>query len=52
MELRTGTKIWLATGVTDMRRGFDGLSAKAQTVLNEQPFSGHVFVFRARRGIS
>jgi hypothetical protein len=36
--------------VTDMRRGFDGLSAQVQTVLNEQPFSGHVFVFRGRRG--
>jgi transposase len=34
IELRTGTKIWLAAGVTDMRRGFDGLSAKVQTVLN------------------
>ncbi|MGD0631010.1 MAG: IS66 family insertion sequence element accessory protein TnpB [Terracidiphilus sp.] len=50
IELRTGTKIWLAAGVTDMRRGFDGLSAQVQTVLNEQPFSGHVFVFRGRRG--
>ena len=50
IEPRTGTKIWIAAGVTDMRRGFDGLSAKVQTVLNEQPFSGHVFVFRGRRG--
>ena len=50
IELRTGTKIWIAAGVTDMRRGFDGLSAQVQTVLNEQPFSGHVFVFRGRRG--
>ena len=50
IELRTGTKIWLAAGVTDMRRGFDGLSAKVQTVLEQQPFSGHVFVFRGRRG--
>lgn len=50
IELRTGTKIWLAAGVTDMRRGFDGLSAQVQTVLNEQPFSGHVFVFRGRGG--
>jgi transposase len=49
IELRTGTKIWLAAGVTDMRRGFDGLSAQVQTVLNEQPFSGHVFIFRGRR---
>ena len=45
-----GTKIWIAAGVTDMRRGFDGLSAQVQTVLNEQPFSGHVFAFRGRRG--
>ena len=50
IELRTGTKIWIAAGVTDMRRGFDGLSAKVQTVLEQQPFSGHVFVFRGRRG--
>ena len=50
IELRTGTRIWLAAGVTDMRRGFDGLSAQVQTVLEQQPFSGHVFVFRGRRG--
>ena len=50
IELGTGTRIWIAAGVTEMRRGFDGLSAKVQTVLNEQPFSGHVFVFRGRRG--
>jgi transposase len=50
IELRTGTRIWIAAGVTDMRRGFDGLSAQVQTVLEQQPFSGHVFVFRGRRG--
>ena len=34
-----------------MRRGFDGLSAQqVQTVLKQQPLSGHVFVFRSRRG--
>jgi transposase len=32
-----------------MRRGFDGLRAQMQTVLKEQSFSGHVFVFRGRR---
>jgi transposase len=36
--------------VTDLRRGFTGLSAQIQTVLKESPFSGHVFVFRGRRG--
>jgi transposase len=37
IELRAGTRIWVAAGVTDMRRGFQGLSAQ-------------VFVFRGRRG--
>ena len=50
IELRMGTRIWIAAGVTDMRRGFPGLSAQVQTVLKEQPYSGHVFVFRGRRG--
>jgi len=44
------TRIWIAAGVTDMRRGFTGLSAMVQTALEEDPFSGHVFVFRGRRG--
>jgi transposase len=50
IDLPAGTKIWIAAGVTDLRRGFDGLSAQVQNVLHEQPFSGHVFVFRGRRG--
>jgi len=50
IQLPAGTRIWIAAGVTDLRRGFDGLSAQVQTVLNEQPFSGHVFAFRGRRG--
>ena len=48
--LPANTQIWIAAGVTDLRRGFDGLSAVAQTVLEQNPFSGHVFVFRGRRG--
>jgi transposase len=48
--LPAGTRVWLAAGVTDMRRGFDGLAAQVQTVLKEDPFSGHVFAFRGRRG--
>ena len=43
-------KVWLALGVTDMRKGFNGLSALAQTVLKQDPHSGHLFVFRGRRG--
>jgi transposase len=42
--------VWLAAGVTDMRKGFNGLSALAETVLEQDPFSGHLFVFRGRRG--
>ena len=48
--LPTGTRIWLAAGVTDMRRGMDGLGAFVQGALAENPFSGHVFIFRGRRG--
>jgi transposase len=50
IQLPAWTRIWIAAGVTDMRRGFDGLSAQVQTALEQQPFSGHVFVFRGRRG--
>jgi transposase len=45
-----GTHIWLAAGITDMRRGFSGLSGLVQNTLKENLFSGHVFVFRGRRG--
>jgi transposase len=50
IALPNGTTIWVAAGVTDMRRGFTGLSAAVQTLLNENPFGGHVFVFRGKRG--
>ncbi len=45
-----GVRIYLACGVTDMRRGFDGLSIMAQDVLKQDPFSGAIFCFRGRRG--
>lgn len=48
--LPSGTRVWLAAGATDLRRGFDGLSALVQTQLAADPFSGHLFVFRGRRG--
>jgi transposase len=48
--LPAGTRIWLAAGVTDMRSGFNGLAAKVETALQADPFSGHVFVFRGKRG--
>ncbi len=48
--LAAGTQIWIVAGVTDMRRGFTGLSGMVQTALEQNPFSGHVFVFRGKRG--
>ena len=48
--LAAGTRIWIVAGVTDMRRGFVGLSGMVQTALQENPFSGQVFLFRGRRG--
>jgi transposase len=42
--------VWIVAGHTDMRRGFDGLAAMVQSALAANPFSGHVFVFRGRRG--
>lgn len=45
-----GLRIHLALGSTDMRRGFDGLSAQVQQVLRQDPFSGHLFLFRGKRG--
>lgn len=50
IALPTGTRVWVAAGVTDMRKGMDGLAALVQTTLAEDPFSGHIFVFRGRRG--
>ena len=45
-----GAQIWIAAGITDMRRGLTGLSALVQTALEQNPFCGHVFVFRGKRG--
>ena len=50
ISLPAGTRIWLAAGVTDMRCGFQGLCAKVQTALEENPLGGNVFIFRGRRG--
>ena len=45
-----GVRVWLATGRTDMRKGFDGLALIVQETLKRDPHSGHLFVFRGRRG--
>lgn len=46
----TGVRVYLACGVTDMRKGISGLAMLAQTVLRQKPASGAVFAFRGRRG--
>jgi transposase len=46
----SGTRIWIAAGVTDMRRGMYGLAALVETALAEKAYGGDVFVFRGRRG--
>ena len=50
IALPPNARVWLAAGATDMRKGFDGLAALVQTQLSEDPFSGHLFVFRGRAG--
>ena len=46
----SGVRVWLAAGVTDMRKGFDGMAMLVQERLQRDPFGGQVFVFRGRRG--
>jgi transposase len=48
--LPANTRVWIVAGHTDMRKGFNGLAAMVQTALQANPFCGHVFVFRGRRG--
>jgi transposase len=43
-------RVWLATGHTDMRKGFASLSLQVQEVLRRDPLCGHLFCFRGRRG--
>ncbi len=50
ISIPTNTRIWIVAGITDMRKGFTGLSALVQTALEQDPLCGHVFVFRGRRG--
>jgi transposase len=43
-------RIWLATEATDMRCGFDRLAERVRAVIGQDALSGHLFVFRSRRG--
>jgi transposase len=44
------TRVWLAAGHTDMRKGFDGLALLVQETLKRDPHDGQLFVFRGKRG--
>lgn len=43
------TRIWLATGATDLRQGFNGLLALITHELRRDPLSGELYVFTNRR---
>ena len=46
----SGVRVWLATGVTDMRRGMNTLALQVQQDLGGDPHAGDLYVFRGRRG--
>lgn len=50
LMLPPSVKIVLAVQPVDLRRSFDGLAEAARAVLAQDPFSGHLFVFRNKRG--
>lgn len=50
LSLPPSVRIFISTVPADMRRSFDGLSAMTEQVLEQDPFSGHLFVFRNKRG--
>ena len=43
-------QVFLALQPTDMRKSFDTLASLVQDVLQQNPLSGHLFVFRSKRG--
>lgn len=45
-----GTRVWLATGFTDMRRGMNGLALQVQQQFARDPHAGDLYVFRGKRG--
>ena len=50
MDRAQGARIWMASDATDMRCGFDRLAERVTAVVGEDPLSGHLFLFRSRRG--
>jgi transposase len=50
IPIPSDARIWLALGVTDMRRGMYGLARQVQHGLDRDPNLGDVFIFRGRSG--
>ena len=50
IPLPPSTRVYLACGTTDMRKGFDGLAVLVQQVLEQSPHCGALFAFRGKRG--
>lgn len=50
LTLPPSVRIFMAIEAADMRRSFDKLAALAREVIRQEPLSGHLFVFRSRRG--
>jgi transposase len=50
IPLPSGARVWLATGHTDMRKGYQTLALLVQETLKHDPHGGHLFVFRGRGG--
>jgi transposase len=49
LSISAGTRIFVAAGTTDMRKGFNGLQGVVTGLLEQDPLSGHLFLFINRR---
>ena len=49
LPITPGLRVYMAPGVTDMRKSFNGLVTATREVLGDDPLSGHLFAFCTRR---
>jgi len=50
IPVASNARIWLASGITDMRRGMNSLALQVQEALGRDPHAGDLFVFRGKSG--
>ncbi len=50
IQITPQMRILLAIAPVDFRKGIDGLAAVCRLALRSDPFSGHVFIFRNKKG--